>query len=43
MMNLCVRGMVVNGDNPKSLVGYGSVWIEFIVAETKNWKLKIEN
>ena len=22
MMNLCVRGMVVNGDNPKNLVGY---------------------
>ena len=22
MMNLCVRGMMVNGDNPKNLVGY---------------------
>ena len=22
MINLCVRGMMVNGDNPKNLVGY---------------------
>ena len=24
-------------------IDYGSVWIELIVAETENWKLKTEN